>query len=258
MSKVNIVVPIYRDYLEPFEVISLNQLSKQLGQYPITIIHPHKVNPSFLKDHGFQFQTMSFADEFFNGIYGYNKLMLSLDFYKSFDKYEFILIHQTDVYVFKDDLIKWCNKNFDYVGSPWIAREQTNIQNFIFLLNNFIRKKLNKKIKNRDHLFKVGNGGFSLRKVDKFIDICRNESDYIQNNIVRTPSDFIPEDIFWSLYAYNLDNSFLIPDYKTALEFGFDRRPHIAYKLNNNKLPFGVHGLNKKNKILFYQKLMKM
>lgn len=139
-KKVNIVVPIYKEKFEPFELISFTQLYKILGNYPITIIHPNKVNLSFIKDLGFKFESKCFSDELFDGIYGYNKLMLSSAFYKSFEDYEYILIYQTDVYVFRDDLLYWCNKGYDYVGSPWIGRKQNKIDKILTSVNNQVKK----------------------------------------------------------------------------------------------------------------------
>ena len=52
------------------------------------------------------------------------------------------------------------------------------------------------------------------------------------------------EDVFWSSIPEH-DSSFLIPDYKEGLQFAFDRKPELALKLNNNKLPFGCHGFEK-------------
>ena len=40
----------------------------------------------------------------------------------------------------RDELLDWCNKNYDYIGAPWVKKERDNI------------------------LLKTGNGGFSLRK----------------------------------------------------------------------------------------------
>lgn len=56
-KKVNIVVPIYREKLDSFESISLKQLFNVLSNYPITIVHPEKVELSFLEEEGFKFNS---------------------------------------------------------------------------------------------------------------------------------------------------------------------------------------------------------
>ena len=46
-------------------------------------------------------------------------LMLSPFFYESFLDFKYVLIHQLDVFIFKDELNYWCNQNYDYIGAPW-------------------------------------------------------------------------------------------------------------------------------------------
>jgi hypothetical protein len=48
------------------------------------------------------------------------------------------------------------------------------------------------------------------------------------------------EDVYFSLVApkYTAMN---IPDYKEAVGFAMDRKPDIAMKLNNGKVPFACH-----------------
>jgi len=257
MSKrVNIVVPIYKETLDNYELISLKQLFKILGKYPVTIVHPKKVSLYFLEKHGFRFSSQCFDDEYFDGVFGYNKLTLSSEFYLAFKSYDFILIYQTDAYVFRDDLIQWCEKGYDYVGSPWMARPQTQFRKSLLKLKSIFYKIFNKGPKDSEAYFKVGNGGFSLRKTKVFIELCDKYKKHIADKINKAPDDFVAEDVFWSLRIPDKADRLNIPDYKEALAFGFDRRPHIAYKANNSELPFGVHGINRKNRIKFYGKFI--
>jgi hypothetical protein len=46
--------------------------------------------------------------------------MLSIDFYKRFRDYKFILIYQLDAYVFRDELEYWCEQDYDFIGAPLI------------------------------------------------------------------------------------------------------------------------------------------
>ncbi len=255
--RVNIIVPIYREKLDPSELVSMKQLFKTLDQHTITIIHPRKISLSFLDEYNFSFSSLAFDDEYFEGIYGYNKLTLSPTFYLAFKDYDFILIYQTDAYVFRDELIDWCAKDYDYIGSPWAARKQTLIQKILFKWNAVFLNIINQKIKDRTAYFRTGNGGFSLRKTKVFIHLSQKYENYIRENVIRTSDDFIPEDVFWSLNIPNIEDVLNVPSYEESLKFGFDRRPHIAYKHNNYNLPFGAHGINRKNRISFFRKLIK-
>lgn len=93
----------------------------------------------------------------------YSKLLMDKNFY-NFIPTEIFLIFQTDTIIFEDnkELINIFLK-YDYVGAPW-SESQKNINNF------------------------VGNGGLSLRKKSKMLEII--EKDIDQNNL--------PEDIYFS------------------------------------------------------------
>lgn len=256
-EKVSIVVPIYREKLDHTEVISLRQLVQVMDNYHITVVHPKKVNPAFLKELGLNFDSLSFDNEYFDGIYGYNRLTLSTDFYGALKQHEYILIYQTDAYIFRDELTQWVDKGYDYIGGPWVVRKQTAFQRCLYKFNNFVRKMRNKTQKDPSAHFKVGNGGFSLRRTQRFLELSNKYKEHIERKVIKGPDNFIPEDVFWSLKIPDKADALRVPDYKEALNFCFDRRPAIAYKLNNKQLPFGAHGINKKKCIDFYQKFIK-
>ena len=125
--------------------------------------------------------------------------MLSFNFYESFLDYKYILIYQLDAFVFKDDLIFWCNKNYDYVGAPWIASISNNP--FTLLLNKISSIFDSKEKKERKKIFfKVGNGGFSLRKVASHYQISKENEKYIKELLISKREEF---DYFNQTYATN-------------------------------------------------------
>ena len=91
--------------------------------------------------------------------------MLSNFFYSAFREYDYMLLYQLDAFVFKNELLYWCNKNYDYIGAPWIASKQTLLKKIE------LQFKSKRKQKRAEIFFKVGNGGFSLRRIQKFFDI---------------------------------------------------------------------------------------
>ncbi|PHS05611.1 MAG: hypothetical protein COA88_12090 [Kordia sp.] len=245
-----IVIPIYKTDLTDIEKQSLKQCVKVLNNYDIYFVEPEKMDSSIINV-GKQIKIKKFSNNYFDGILGYNKLLLSEGFYSSFNSYEYMLIYQLDCFVFNDELLKWCNKGFDYIGAPWISSKQTLLKTFLTFFDNS-KKKRRSKI-----FYKVGNGGFSLRRIHKFINITQNNKAAIANELKRDSDDFkLMEDVFWSFKAAQLDTSFKIPDYRVALKFAIDRKPKIALKLNYNKLPFGCHGINKPKVINFWKKII--
>lgn len=241
-TSVVIVIPIYKSILTEGERLSLNQCVKVLGNYFIVFAQPESLDSSSISFEG-KIKTECFPDKYFKTVLGYNRLMLSEQFYSRFSEYKYMLIYQLDAYVFKDELKEWCNKDYDYIGAPWIASKSSFIKNIEKLFHSKQKKERSKIF------FKVGNGGFSLRNIDKHAKIAFEMQNEIEQMLSSDKDDFtVMEDIFWSIKVPELYPEFKIPGYKEALGFAIDRKPELAIKLNNNELPFGCHGFEK-NKV---------
>lgn len=238
-TSVVVVIPIYKNTLTEGERLSLNQCVKILGNYSIVFVQPESLDSSTISFDG-RIKTECFPDKYFKTVFGYNELMLSDFFYKRFSSSKYMLIYQLDAYVFKDELMKWCAKGYDYIGAPWIESPNT-------LLNRFLKLFHSKRKKEREIIFfKVGNGGFSLRNIKTSISVTQRFKQEIKESLTRDKDDFrIMEDVFWSVKVPKLFPEFKIPGYKEALGFAMDRKPELAIKLNNNELPFGCHGFEK-------------
>ena len=122
---VKIIIPIYTTTLKQEEWSSIDRCFSLLGKkYEIAFAIPEGLDIELLHRRYQNFSVHPFTPSFFKGLEGYNQMMLSPEFYKSFLDYEYILIYQTDAYVFKDDLSAWCLKGYDYIGAPWIPKKK--------------------------------------------------------------------------------------------------------------------------------------
>lgn len=255
-KRVVILIPIYRAFFDDFEKNSLKSVNQELKSFPIIFIAPHSLDIDFLKNYEIQFdyEIYRFEDHFFKSIDGYNKLLLSTHFYEAFLNYEYILICQTDAYVFKNELSFWVSKGFDYIGAPWLDSKKVLFNHKSRSVFNKIKKTIGLKQRLYNHINQVGNGGFSLRKTLKFYEISNIESNAISYFLEhREKENYHVEDVFWSLYVPQ-KHSFLKPDYKTALRFCVDRKPEVAFDYSNGELPFACHGFNKKGVVKFWSK----
>lgn len=243
MEKVKVIIPIYKVDLPYIEEVSLKNNLKILSNFTIVFVCPNSLNADKIEELAASniFEVERFDDDFFKGIEGYNRLMMSDVFYKRFLNVEYILICQTDAFVFRNELTYWCDQGYDYIGGPWIGTQLNKPRR---ILENILCSLKVKKRKDRSHLFKVGNGGFSLRKTTAFYRVASENKTLIQS--YTSQNYFFTEDLFWSFKAVVLYPDFKIPDYTEALHFAIDRRPQKAMKLLNGKLPFACHGLNKK------------
>ena len=140
-KSVAVVIPVYHE-LTDLEKISLAQCRKVLGNYPIVFVAPEGKNFSYFKPGD---MIAHFPQEHFQNVKAYSRFMLSTKFYDTFRDFEYILIYQLDAFVFYDALKIFCSFGYDYIGAPWPYYAWTGIRT--------------------PKTPRVGNGGFSLRKV---------------------------------------------------------------------------------------------
>lgn len=254
MNQVAIVIPVYKRELAWNEEISFRQTLRVLGSHPIVMVCPESLDISAYNTIAGKFNkslsTESFESKYFASIDGYNRLLLSEEFYQRFSKYMYILINQLDTYVFRDELEQWCSKGYDYVGAP--------------LFEN--KMDLNCGI--------VGNGGLSLRRVAVFLNYFKGKQHVVSlANIARridffakpytrwlvwlmmatgwhnTPRSFANlyqynEDKFWSGTLNDTNYALELPSAEEAAEFAWERFPSELYK-SIGHLPMGCHAWEK-------------
>lgn len=242
-----IVIPIHKATPTEDELLSLRQCASILKSHPICIVCPEKLDISkytdILSSEKARWTVERFHHRFFEGIKGYNLLMLDKTFYQRFHKYGYVLIYQLDAWVFRDELNAWCNKGYDYIGAPWIEEDYNG---------NMM-------------LTGVGNGGFSLRRVQHFINVLsyngpvRKASQLdlppslknriyklfyslgYQNTLKYYKKDpTLYEDIFLSIFLSNTKLSAKMPNPEEASLFAFEKHPSFLFS-KNGQLPFGCH-----------------
>ena len=144
--------------------------------------------------------SLSYAD--------YNILCKSVGFYQTFLDlgYTYQVICQLDVWVFQDNLEYFLNEfdegNLDYVGAPWYGVG--------FCKGDGV----------------VGNGGFCIRRLSKFAEICSRGVG---------PGN---ED---TAILLNPKSNLRIAPEVLALEFSWEEKPYFCFKIMKGKLPMGCH-----------------
>jgi hypothetical protein len=217
------------------------------------MVKPESLNVSSLNEHYPDLHFESFDDDYFANIQRYNKLMLSHEFYNRFLDSEYILIYQLDAFVFRDELSLWCSKGYDFIGAPWLNNPVnklpilSTIHHLSFRCAQISRKKSRQSLYN-----KVGNGGFSLRKVDSFCKTIYLHEAKINDYLQQKRSHLYNEDVFWASEIPD----FSYPDAMEALYFSFDTCPQHSFRLTGGQLPFGCHGWYKRKMRRFWKPII--
>lgn len=250
-----IAIPLYKEKPDRLELLSLQQCMNILHQHPFIFFVPESLNTIFYQEYcankiSFKFQ--KFKDNYFSGLKSYNKLMMSPVFYRQFSMFEYILIYQLDAWVFRDELLYWCKKGYDYIGAPWFKGWD--------------------KASPGAECIGIGNGGLSLRKVSSHrrvlhsfsyikkprelfnnFKINKNFNEFtefikrltIKNNTFYLFNDYKSnEDYFWGSVVPANFKWFKLPPVSEALKFSIEVNPSHFIK-KEEELPFGCHAWQK-------------
>jgi len=149
------------------------QLNKKLGKYPRIFIAPE----SLMFDYGIYGEDImveTFPDYYFKSVLNYSALMLNRDFYQRFAKYKYMLLYQTDAFIFQDKLSEFCSLDYDYIGAP-----VPMVDPIWYFIGG-----------------RVGNGGFSLRKISSAIRMLECWNDIVGESPLASVF-WQWEDVFW-------------------------------------------------------------
>jgi hypothetical protein len=155
-------------------------------------------------------------------------------------------MYHLDALVFSNKLLEWCATDLDYIAAPWVKHVDAPYHGMARIEG------------------KVGNSGFSLRKISSFLKIiesCRkseNSQSWYKKTVrklkdllkgrgivksAESEMDLYPfnDDVFWANRAIHYYPDFKIASVEVALQFAFECVPRYCFDLSGERLPFGCH-----------------
>ena len=271
-----VIIPVYKTVPDCSERISYLQAIRVLGHFPLRIVCPVSLDAQFYAAelcHVADANIERFPDSFFGSIKGYNQLLVSKEFYEHFATYSHMLIYQLDAYVFRDELLDWCSRDYDFIGAPLFEGYE--------------------KAPDTAHFINGANGGFSLRKIQSAIGVISDLYriywllEAVRGLVSDSPRRFASilkkrlrneitafdllgnsydnEDVLWSVrvpdYLKAVEHSsgffprlirglqtrkrYKVAPFEDARQFAFECLPERLMKLNGNHLGFGCHAWNR-------------
>lgn len=288
MKSCIVVIPVYKSAPKVTEVASFRQCIKVLKSFDLCLITYEELDLTvyirIAKEYSKKITVKCFERHFFTSVAGYNKLCYNIDFYSAFYNYDYMLIYQLDAWVFRDELKMWCEKGYDYIGSPFFKDISSKGTNTLY----------------SKEMLGVGNGGFSLRRIQYcikllerwkwlpyltprylwkmysiektsancgkiyllFLIFCkiilksfgyRNTLNYF------IESGRVNEDFYfstWAMQAWRVKVN--LPSCEEASCFSFEINPSYLYNLNGKRLPFGCHAFKKWEFDTFWSKYIQI
>lgn len=261
-----VVIPVYKPLpmLAADEKLSLQSACTLLKKHTIIFVGPRAFDFSDYLEYANTFKAdasiVRFSDHYFTGKDSYSNLLVSTHFYSTFSAFSYMLICQTDAYVFRDDLNIWMELNLSYIGAPWVER---NTDGEVILTGS-------------------GNGGFSLRKIGDFLRLTKKiESLQLwYDRYVRTGmTAIVPfgaflrlaavpwrlnchinkftfylstgclqnEDKYWCEWVAAVFPEFSNAHPSQAAQFAIEEEPSYFMNINGGKLPTGCHAWSLNN-----------
>lgn len=254
-ASVTVVFPVYRTDLAAYELMALTRAVGQFSRRDMAVVCPEGLDLSPLEGvlQG-KCRVERFALRFFAGREGYNRLMLSREFYSRFGGSRFLLVCQTDVYIFEDNLDHWCAQDYDYIGAPWLpAPAEVAGWNLLRRAGYGLRRLYGRLMPGFHAVnlkWRVGNGGLSLRRVSAMLAVIDAHADDVA--AIADGGDRVAcfEDVFWGVGANERwPGSLRVPDAATAALFAVEGHPDMAMRLTHGRLPMGAHAFQRRRNI---------
>lgn len=216
------VVPAYQATLAASEAFALIQL-KRLSVHNISLVCPRHLEVTAYLELIPDLRVIRLPEEHFTSVQSYNALMLQPWFYELFaNDYEWMLVHQLDAFLLSNHINDFCESGYHYFGAPW----RIGFPQSCFLFNRW-PITINRK------RFHVGNGGLSLRHLEKTVDLLHRKKDHVSRT-------FFMEDAFFGYWGV-MDQDFHACPINTAATFSLESDPEHWMTITNT-LPMGFHG----------------
>ena len=236
-SKVVIVIPVHMPEPTAPEKISLSQTLSVLHKHPIVLMAPLLLDVSWYLDYCSNKSNVTVERFDWYGYEAYSMLQTKSFFYKRFLNYEYMLTCHLDAFVFRDELDRWCDLGYDYIGSV--------IYNTNFVMKDTFFKVIT-TYTNPDYF---GNGGFALKKVRTFYNITQRYKLYIGfyhwQRKIRHRGFY--DDLFHSVHYPKIFPRFTMAPKHLAQQFGADfvvfNEADLPFSNTDcSSVPFGIHG----------------
>jgi len=248
------MIPVHKPAITADEVISLQACKAQLSAYDCFLVHPQGMDTgAYTAIHPGLILKPVDAD-WLSSIEKYNKMKLSLGFYRLFAAYEYMLTYELDAYIFHADFESVSALAFDYIGAPffkgyWAAKPGDpfikgcnsgfsirNVQACIHALESMERYRLgwwlySLTLAHSSRLRRLLNG-WTKEKYEVFIT----------GRFAFSFATFhLNEDLVWSEVVPQLVPAFTVADPMSALKFSFEYNLEDSLRMNGGKLPLGCH-----------------
>jgi hypothetical protein len=241
---VSIVIPIPEPDLSPMQERMLHHCLEALARYPVIFITFDNADLSIIREHKQDIDVVYFPKEYFESRETLAKLFLMEDFYDRLSWADYLLIHELNSWVVKDELYYWCKQGYDYIKASPVAIDQSQVHLSSRLVSGITGLTQAEKLQAGRYF---QDNGLYLCKVQKMIETLKGKQKIAYQ--YRHQDDLINRDaVFWETETNRFWPQLQIPTRIVRNYFAKSvLDPSLDLSLSKEKLPFALTGINSKN-----------
>ncbi len=236
---VSVLIPILNPVLSPAEKQVVDQCVRCLHKYSLIFVVSETAITDGLRENYSHADFVTFGDKYFQSRQTLGSLFLMEGFYERFSWSEFLLIHELNSWVVKDELHYWCKQGYDYLRGDLDG--ETGFFDSLIIMKGFDD---NQKT-NMDAGF-FGNGLY-LCHIERFLRTLKAKKK--EAYAYRRQSGLIHQDIlFWELEANRYWPYLRRPTKIVQKRFSQNLAllSSVSYT-NREAWPFGLTGISEQN-----------
>ncbi|QRR03737.1 DUF5672 family protein [Dyadobacter sandarakinus] len=112
---VTVIVPVLNPDINPVEERLLHHSLQMLSGYPLIFVTYEGADLSIVREHHEDIDIVHFPAEFFRSRDAFARLLLMEDFYLRFNWCDFLMVHELNSWIIKDELYYWCKQGYDFM-----------------------------------------------------------------------------------------------------------------------------------------------
>lgn len=236
---VSVIIPIFNPVLTSFEQKILDHCLLALHKYAFIFVVSEKAQLAGLKERYQHVDFISFNEKYFESRRSFANLLLMEGFYERFSWSEFLLVHELNSWIVKDELHYWCKQGYDFL------KADVEIELGLFANLARFRGLSEEQKKSIDSNFD-GNGLF-LCQIERFVKTLKSKKK--EAYAYRHHPDFKnPDSLFWELEPNRFVPGLRRPTKIVQKRFSKNINDQsLITSANREALSFGLTGINEEN-----------
>jgi hypothetical protein len=120
---VSVVIPILNPEINPTEEKILHHSLQTLEKYPLIFVTFQGADLSIVREHNENIDVIYFPKKYFQSRDHLAALFLTEEFYERFNWCDFMLVHELNSWIVRDELYYWCKQGYDYLRAAPVLSE---------------------------------------------------------------------------------------------------------------------------------------